>query len=79
MFMAPLREVRKVMWGPRTARLDGHFSADLYPLNVSLTYGANAYLSFVCTEVDLAAVRFIFDGRPLIDMAERLRRLADGW
>lgn len=77
MFMAPLRKVRQVEWGPRSERLDGLYPTDRYPLNVTLFYGEQAYFSFVCAEEDLATVRFIFDGRPLVDFAEKMRRFVD--
>lgn len=76
MFTTPLRDIRQVSWGPRSLNACGRYPTTTFPLNVSLFYGPSAYLSFVCAEEDLAAVRFIFDGRPLLDVGAQMRRLA---
>lgn len=78
MFAMPLRDVRQVSWGSRSPGIGGRFSSATFPLNVALFHGPTAFLSFVCAEADLKDLRFVFDGRPLVDMAEQMRRLADG-
>ncbi len=63
MFTVPIQEVRQVTIGPRSHK-------DL-PWNVDIAH-QGAHFAFVCGPDDLAAVRFIFAGIPLVDMAARL-------
>ncbi|TFW09684.1 hypothetical protein E4K72_04710 [Oxalobacteraceae bacterium OM1] len=68
MFTVPIQAVRQVTLVPR--------SNTALPWNVDIAY-QGAHFSFVCAEGDLAAVRYIFAGIPLIDMAVRLRRTSN--
>lgn len=63
MFTVPIEEVRQVTVYPRINK------TGLW--NVDISYRA-AHFAFECTSDDLADVKYIFSGRPIVDMAVQL-------
>lgn len=72
MFTVPIEDVRQVTVGPRlSSDMASAYNNKDYPWNVDVSYGG-AHFAFICGPDDLAAVRYIFAGRPIVDMAARL-------
>jgi hypothetical protein len=72
MFTVPVQEVRQVTVGLRTSDAEAQaYPRKDYPWNVDVAY-QSSHFAFICSGADLSAVRYVFDGIPIVDMAARL-------